>query len=169
MKGGRLLKNIPDNVRKVWDEAEEKFTVAESCIRWALSQAEVATVLFDPETAAQAMEFLNIAQTSLPGCADMFEVLTADFAKDAYYSNRMIQCSACRCCMPCKFDVDVPRIVELYNDALMFGDARIPKFLYNLEGHAKAGCTKCALCEKRCPRSFPLVELMEKAEALFGV
>jgi predicted aldo/keto reductase-like oxidoreductase len=70
--------------------------------------------------------------------------------------------------MPCGFDVDAPRIAELYNDALMFRDARIPGFLYNLEGHANVPCKKCALCEKRCPRSFPLVDLMERAGELFA-
>ena len=168
MKGGRLLENIPENVRNVWDEAEGDLSVAERCIRWTLSQAEVATVLFDLETVGQAKEYLETARKCIPGSADMFEVLAADFSKDAYYSNRMIQCSACRCCMPCGFDVDAPRIAELYNDALMFRDARIPGFLYNLEGHANVPCKKCALCEKRCPRSFPLVDLMERAGELFA-
>ncbi len=109
------------------------------------------------------------AEEALPGNADVFDMVRASKAREAYYAMRFIQCTACRCCMPCKFDVDVPRIVELYNDAIMFADDTIPRFQYNLELHHLTPCRSCGQCERACPRHYPLMELLKNASERFSI
>ncbi len=168
LKGGRLLKNIPGTVLAVWEQAPQKRPPEEWAIRWTLSHQDVSSALFEFEDPAQAGRYIDIAETATPGCADVFENVRASKARDAYYAARAVQCTSCRCCMPCPFDVDVPRIVELYNDAVMFSDDTIPRFLYNLEGHPKTPCRSCGLCEKSCPKRLPLMDVLEKAAQRFA-
>jgi predicted aldo/keto reductase-like oxidoreductase len=59
-----------------------------------------------------------------------------------------------------KIGIDAPRIVELYNDALLFSDDRLPKLLYRLEGHSDLDCLKCGKCTERCPKHLPLAEAL---------
>ncbi len=162
-KAGRLLRNIPTEVQKLWDDAEQKRTTAEWCLRWVLNLPEISSALIDFETIDQVKAYTSYIESFQEGDADIWETLRASKIRDAYYASRTVQCTACRCCMPCPSGIDVPRILELYNDCVVYNDDRIPKFLYNLEGHQNKKCVQCDLCEKNCPKHFPLEAIIDKA------
>jgi len=166
-KASRLLKNIPANVQEIWDRAEPGRTPAEWCVRWVLGFEEVASALIDFKSVDQVKEYMSYAENVEAGGVEVPEMLQAARVRDAYCNNRQVPCTACRCCMPCCLDIDVPRIVELYNDALMFADDTIPGLLYSIEGHCPAVCSECGACMKHCPKHFPLSEIVGKAQRLF--
>ncbi len=157
-KAGRLLRNIPQDVREIWERANPKRSVAEWCTRWTLGYDEVCSALIGFESAAQVDEYLATIASFSAGDAGVWERLQASRVKDAYDARRFMPCTACRCCMPCENGIDAPRIVELYNDALLFSDDRLPKLLYQLEGHSDQDCLKCGKCAERCPKHLPLAE-----------
>ncbi len=167
LKGGRLDVNIPEPVQKIWDKAGTKRTPAQWSIRWLLNHGSLSTIQVEFQTPEQAKEYIKYADTCEHDMLDIFEKMQANCVRDAYHSTRLIPCTGCRCCMPCPHNIDVPRIVELYNDALMYGDRRIPQFLYHLEGHRNTRCKRCASCQNNCPRHYPLIEILDKAAQLF--
>ncbi|SHI03528.1 hypothetical protein SAMN02745823_02055 [Sporobacter termitidis DSM 10068] len=167
LKDGRLLQHIPDSVQTVWDEANEKRTPAEWSLRWIYNHAGLSTVNFELDTPERVCQLLSIAENCAPDMLDVFELLRAGKLRDLYNSRRAIQCTACRCCMPCPIGIDAPRIIELYNDAMMYDNHEIPRFVYRLEGHQKSKCTGCGICQSNCPKKFPLTDLIAKAAELF--
>ena len=166
-KSGRLLRNIPANVQQIWDQAKTWRSPAEWCVRWVLSFPEVTSVLMNFESPEQVKEYLPYADAIKPGDVDVMEILQATRVREAYYANRFIQCTACRCCMPCKQCMDVPRIAELYNDYIIFKDEKIPRFLFYLEGHDRRICIQCGQCTHNCPKHLPLGDLINDAVKIF--
>ena len=166
-KAGRLLKNTPTEVQEIWAGAKIKRTSDEWCLRWTLNFPEVSSVLINLESVGQLKKYLSYIDTFHAGDADIWEMIQASAVREAYYKQREIQCTACRCCMPCSLDIDVPRILELYNDSTIFQDDRIPALLYRIEGHQDVDCTHCSLCGKSCPKHFPIDSILEKADKAF--
>ena len=68
--------------------------------------------------------------------------------------------------MPCHLGIDVPRIFELYNDAIMYQDAETARALYKIEGHRLEDCDRCGACAAACGRQIPIVEWLDKARDL---
>jgi predicted aldo/keto reductase-like oxidoreductase len=81
---------------------------------------------------------------------------------------RPIPCTACRGCMPCPQDIDVPRIFELYNDAIMYGDIGAERSIYSLEQHGIASCTECGACVNACGRKIAILDWLKTAHQLLA-
>lgn len=167
LKGGRLTVNIPPSVQAIWDEAATKRTPDEWTIRWLLNHSALSTALFEFLNPVQVLTYLAYADSVEPGMLDIYEQMQANKVRDAYNAARSIPCTACRCCMPCPLGIDAPRIVELYNDALVYGNRQLPQFLYHLEGHQRILCQGCGVCEQACPRHYPLMEIQKKSAEHF--
>jgi predicted aldo/keto reductase-like oxidoreductase len=166
-KAGRLLRNIPPNVRELLDKAPLEIDMEERCLRWVLSFDDVSSAQMSVQaefnTAEQVRKYLAFMERMSPGDVDIWEVLDDARIREAYYANRDCPCSYCRCCMPCSYGVDIPRINELLNDEKMFSDSKIPKFQYNLENHQNAKCAQCSLCNRQCPKGFQLQRNVNEA------
>ena len=167
-KAGRLLTNIPENVQAIWDKAQPIRTPEEWSIRWVLNLTEVSSVLLDFISVQHVKERLSFAEGVSVGDADVWETLQAARAREGYYAHRYVQCTACRCCMPCPLGIDAPRIIELYNDGEMFTDDRIPRLLYNKENHQNIACSQCGLCQLQCPKHFPIPEIVAGAQSKYS-
>ena len=69
--------------------------------------------------------------------------------------------------MPCPQGIDVPRIFELYNDAIMYGDIETVRSIYFVEQHRIDSCTECDSCVDACGREIAIVDWLKKAKELF--
>jgi predicted aldo/keto reductase-like oxidoreductase len=65
--------------------------------------------------------------------------------------------------MPCGQGIDVPRIFELYNDAMMYDDIDTARSIYRLESHNIADCNECGDCANACGLKIPILEWLRKA------
>ena len=167
-KDGRLLENIPPEIKAVWDDNPER-----SPAGWVLGLAwdnpDTASVFVEamsPEQAEEFAAFTGLIETERPGVRGL---LLGKKIKDLYDARRLIQCQLCRCCMPCPQGIDAPRIAELHNEYLMFGNKDIPALLYRLEQHEGDRCTRCLRCTRACPREFRLPDIISDANCLFSV
>jgi len=70
--------------------------------------------------------------------------------------------------MPCPEGIDVPRIFEIYNDALMHSDIQSARDIYANEQHQADNCTECGSCAQRCARELEVTELLEKARKMLA-
>jgi predicted aldo/keto reductase-like oxidoreductase len=164
LRGGRLTKKPPPSVAKVWATAPQKRSLAEWGLRWVWNHPEVATAVVDMGTMAQLKENIALADKAEPESLTVAEEVLISRVRDAYRKLRPIPCTTCRGCMPCPQGIDVPRLFELYNDAVMYGDMETARAIYQRERHNIASCNQCGVCV--CGREIPILEWLEKlAEA----
>ncbi len=166
LKGGRLTGKLPETVSRIWREASPERSLAEWGLFWVWNHPEIATVVVDMSTIAQVKENIALSDSAPADSLTVSEELAINQVRDAYQSLKSIPCTACRGCMPCPQDIDVPRIFELYNDAIMYGNLEIPRSIYRNEGHGIAYCNECGLCEKACGRRIVITEWLGKARRL---
>ncbi len=165
LRGGRLTSNIPEPVTRLWAGAP-RYSPAGWGLRWVWNHPEVATVVSDMSTLEQVKENIALADDATADSLSVAEELLINRVRDTYRSSRQLSCTACRGCMPCPLDIDVPRIFELYNDAVMYGETEIPRSIYRDEGHRAEICTECGLCVNACGFKFPITDWLKKARQL---
>lgn len=166
-KEGRLIKP-PEPVAKIWERFPKKRPIAEWCLRWVWDHPEVSTVVVEMGEIKQVQENVALADFAEPNSLSVQELVLINQVKDAYMKLKPINCAVCRCCMPCQAGIDVPRIFELYNDAIMYGDVETSRFYYKVEHHKPEACTECGKCVEACPRKIPIIEWLKAARKLLG-
>ncbi len=164
--GGRLTKNIPESVMKIWSQAEPGRSPAEWGLRWVWNHSEVSTVVCDMSSLEQVKENIALADKAKAGEFTVPEELVISRVRDAYRALKPFPCTACRGCMPCPLGIDAPRIFEIYNDAMMYNDATTGRTIYRLENHNVDVCNECGTCAGKCGMGFPIPEWLKKASEL---
>jgi predicted aldo/keto reductase-like oxidoreductase len=168
LKGGRLTVKIPEAAAKLWAEGPPKRSPVEWGLRWVWNRGEVASVVSDMSTLAQVKENITLADSATADSLTVPEELLINRVRDAYRELRPIPCTACRGCMPCPLDIDVPRIFEIYNDAIMYDDIETARTIYNNERHDINKCNDCGACAKACGREIPIPDWLEKAREMLA-
>jgi hypothetical protein len=97
-----------------------------------------------------------------------------DRIRESYTKLAPIPCTDCQYCQPCPNDIDIPRIFELYNEAMMYQDFRSPRFFYQSINGVKPEqradrCIECGECEDVCPQAIAIQEWLKKAHELLSV
>lgn len=168
LRGGNIVRNIPPEVEKLWDQSEIKRTPAEWALRWIWNHPEVTTVLSGMNEKKHLVENLRIAGEALPHSLTDEELQLIGDVKDKYLELMKTGCTGCRYCMPCPVGVDIPTCFEIYDGEYTFGSksqARI-EYAFGL-GVSRANdayaskCKKCGKCEKLCPQELPIMDLLD--------
>lgn len=167
LKGGRLTRGLPGPVANLWAGAPAN-TPAGWGLRWVWNHPEVSTVVSDMSGLAQVRENIALVDSAAADSLSVAEELLVNRVRDAYRNLKAIPCTACRGCMPCPLGIDAPRIFEIYNDVVMFGDKEIPRSIYRDEGHHPEICTECGLCVKACGFQVPITDWLKKAHQLLA-
>lgn len=169
LRGRRLTGNLPGPVAAIWSEAQTKRSLNDWGMRWVWNHPDVTTVVAQINTVDKVKENIALVEAggAEPGNLSLRELVLASRVADAYRGLRPVRCEACRCCMPCPAGIDAPRIIEHYNDAVIYGDVATPRYNYRFEGHDPGACTECGHCMQACPRRLPIVEILKDARRLF--
>lgn len=170
LKGGKLTDNIPPTIQKLWDEAPIQRTPAEWAFRWVADFPQVSTILSGMSSMEQLEENLRILGDAKPDTLTDEEHVIIKKAADLY--NELIQysCTACKYCMPCPQKIDIPRVMEYYNEWYLYdGNPKTKSAYYTWlsKGRRASDCIKCGACENVCPQKLPVTEVMEKAATIF--
>jgi predicted aldo/keto reductase-like oxidoreductase len=119
-------------------------------------------------TIEQVVDEVALADSSDPDSLTVQELVLISHVREAYRKLRPIPCPSCRACMPCPQGIDVPRIFELYNDAIMYNDVKTARSLYCGEQHSADSCTECSLCENACAKRLEMVDWLKAAYQLLS-
>lgn len=168
LRGGRLTQKPPESVARVWAGASQKRTLAEWGLRWVWNHPDVSSVVCDMSTMEQVVENIALADDAEPGSLTVPEQVLVSQVREAYRKLRPIPCTTCRACMPCPQGIDVPRIFELYNDAIMYGDIETARSIYRTERHCIDSCTECGSCVNTCARQMAILDWLKKVPELFN-
>jgi predicted aldo/keto reductase-like oxidoreductase len=160
LRGGRLTKKPPPSVARVWATAAQKRSLAEWGLRWVWNHPEISVAVSDMGNMAQLKENIALADKAQADSLTVAEEVLINRVRDAYRKLRPIPCTTCRGCMPCPRGIDVPRLFELYNDAVMYSDMETARAIYEMEKHNIANCNQCGVCV--CGREIPILDWLEK-------
>jgi predicted aldo/keto reductase-like oxidoreductase len=176
LRGGKLAKDPPpDPVAKVLKEAKRQMRGVEWAFNWLWNQPEISVTLSGMSTMEQVVENVKIASRfSGPGTLKANDLTVIKKIKEAYKSLSPIPCTACRYCQPCPNKVEIPRVFQIYNDAVMYDDMMGGKFMYNgffgiPQDQRADKCVACEECVEKCPQKIDIPDWMKKVhEALYS-
>ena len=123
-------------------------------------------VVSDMSSMGQVEENISLADRAKPDSFSVREVVLINHVREAYHRLRPVPCTACRACMPCPEGIDVPRIFEIYNDAVIYHDMRTGRTIYSRERHNLDDCTECGICENACAKGLSVTDYLKKARPI---
>ncbi len=170
LKGGKLTDNIPPEIAELWKNAPVQRTPAEWAFRWVADFPQVCTILSGMSAPKQLEENLRILDNAPPCSLSEEEHQLIKKAADLYNKLIKYSCTACRYCMPCPQKIDIPRVMEYYNEWFLYDENPKIKGAYHMwlpKGRQASDCIKCGKCEDVCPQKLPVIEVMEKAAVIF--
>jgi predicted aldo/keto reductase-like oxidoreductase len=173
LRGGRLSRKPPESVVKLWSSSPKKHTPAEWALLWVWNHPEVSVVLSGMSAMEQVIENVASADLSGPGTLTADDLALIDRVREVYRASSPIPCTGCRYCMPCLNGVEIPRIFEIYNDAIMYDDPSTARFFYRgpnglKEEQRAEQCIECETCVETCPQNIQIPEWLKKAHELLG-
>jgi predicted aldo/keto reductase-like oxidoreductase len=170
LRGGMLANNLPPQVEELLAEDGRRRSAAQWAFDWVWDLPDVACVLSGMSTLQQVEEDVEYAERAHAGrlCAD--ELALVARVRELYRGLSPVPCTSCRYCMPCPQGVAIPEILELYNDAHMYGEVSRQRLYYTWldEGERADQCTACGECEEQCPQGVSVAAWMETAQAFLG-
>jgi predicted aldo/keto reductase-like oxidoreductase len=174
LRGGRLAKSPPPApVADVLAKARRKMTNIEWALHWVWNQPEITLALSGMSTMQQVVDNVKTAGRSQPGFYTAADLKVIDRIKKAYKSLSPISCSNCRYCQPCPNNVEIPRIFQIYNDAIMYDDIKNGQFTYNTpfgipQDKRADQCVECNECLEKCPQKIEIPAWLKKVhQALY--
>ncbi len=172
LRGGRLAKNPPPPpVAALWAQAPIQRTPADWALQWLWNQPEVSLILSGMSTLQQVEENIASAEKSAIDSLSAEELALVEQVRAAYQTLMPIPCTACEYCLPCPQGVAIPRIFGIYNEAIMYDDAKGAREAYLNWMNAKERadlCVECRQCEEQCPQAIEIVDWLKQAHAMLA-
>lgn len=154
--GGKLA-NPPKNVAAILDKSK---TPVEWALDFLWNRPEVSIILSGMSDMQQTLDNLCYADRSFVEMLSEQDLTMLSKAKEVYDTMALVSCTKCEYCMPCPFDVHIPKTFEAYNKTASSGMKEAKELYDGIEGKADA-CKKCRKCEKVCPQAIKISEVMD--------
>lgn len=171
LKGGKLGRNIPDEVKNIYDSSGIKRSPVDWAFKWLYNFPEVAVILSGVSTMEQLKDNIRIFEHAPANSMTPEELSVISKVKEYYLSRTKVGCTRCSYCMPCPAGVSIPDIFELYNNMYIYGTEEESRGAYkrlseNNKGVAK--CVECRKCENICPQGLKVPERLKEAHAVLS-
>ena len=160
LRGGKLASLEPEHgarLRALRDESDAAWA-----FRFLQGIPEVKVILSGMSNMEQLVDNVRIFETDAP----LTEEENAELAKIAaeMLSKKTQPCTGCRYCTEyCPQGIDIPRMIELYNEHVFTGGGWMAPFALRTveEGKRPADCLHCRSCEQVCPQGLKISEIFE--------
>ncbi len=137
-------------------------------LRWAWDDPGVSTVVVDLGPGLDLDRYLQLADSAVPRALAVRQLTALSRLRDHFIAARPVACAACYACLPCPEGIDIPRVLDLLNQAVVYGSVESARSTYRFLGRRAGVCTGCKECEARCPRSLAIADGIKRAEVLLG-
>ncbi|HWQ79604.1 MAG TPA: aldo/keto reductase [Anaerovoracaceae bacterium] len=170
LKGGKLTDVLPQSIQNYWAQAPIQRTPAEWAFRWVADFPEVLCVLSGMTAMEHVDENIRILSGIEPNSLTAEEQGMIKNVADEY--NRLIRhsCTECRYCMPCPSNINIPNIIQRYNDWFVYEKNQKIKRDFQTWVPPKGRpsvCLDCKACEDHCPQHLPISGIMKEAKDIF--
>lgn len=160
VRGGKLASLSPEHEQRL-KALRPDATVVEWAFRFLQSLPEVKMTLSGMSNFEQIKQNIDTYSNSKPltdkETEELFAIAAEMTAKTA------LPCTSCRYCTEhCPQELDIPRLIELYNEHIYSGGGFIaPMALGALSEDKKpSACIGCRSCEEVCPQNIKISEMM---------
>ena len=162
VRGGRLAK-IDGEYENELKVLRPGATVPEWAFRFLQSIDDVVVTLSGMGTLEQLCENIATFSEEKPLSGNEMQTLVGISDKMMSAKNTL-PCTACRYCTShCPIELDIPQIIQLYNDYTYSGAERFSSSALRSLGENKqpADCIGCRSCEAVCPQNIKISEMMK--------
>ena len=169
LRGGTLGEPLPEDLDAVRKDLGVEWSAGQLALRWVLDHPEAAVTLSGMNRMDHLEENMAVAEATEPGSMTDVEKELVGAIRGRYDEKILVDCTACRYCLPCPQGVNIQSTFFLYNDMSMFdvGRARFGYQKMTSPDEWASHCVECGICEERCPQHIPIIErLAEAHEAL---
>lgn len=161
LRGGRLVNNLPDKAKKLFESYDIKRTPADWAFRWLWNQKEVTCVLSGMNSIEMIEENVrNASSVEVDEFTDKEHQLLKEVVK-AINEKMKVGCTGCGYCMPCPKKVDIPGTFSAYNK--LYTDGKLVGLreyvmctLLRKDSTSASNCIDCGKCEKHCPQQIEI-------------
>lgn len=169
LRGGRLVNNIPREIQKLWNMAENKRSPVEWALQYLWNRDDVDCVLSGMTNLEQVKMNIELA-SNVDVISDNDQELIREVARTyrTFLGNR---CTRCGYCMPCPHGVDIINCLSEYNIAHMMGDPKASAMQYFtlIDDDSRAdSCIDCKECIPFCTQMIDIPDELEKVHKYFG-
>lgn len=166
LRGG-LLADPPENVARVFKEADANASCASWGLRFVASQPNIITVLSGMNSMEQMED--NIATLSDFKGFTPEQERVIDAALDEFGKFDLIPCTGCNyCAKSCPQNVGISGAFLAMNAETMFGRHVQEWINWGSGKNPPSACIECHACEDACPQGISIVEELKRAVPLIG-
>jgi len=159
LRGGKLA-NLPEDAKRAVESIREKENAVSMAFRYLQSFPQVKVVLSGMSNLEQLSDNIRIFSEKKPvteeECARLYGVASK-------LVGTSVPCTSCKYCVShCPKEIDIPRMIELYNEHVFTGGGFLaPMGLQAIakERHPDA-CIGCRSCEAVCPQEIKISEIL---------
>ena len=170
MRGGRLINNVPENVKVWWEISDVERNPVEWALQYLWNRDDVDCVLSGMSSLKQVKQNVKYASTE-----DIFseydQEIIKEVARQYKASSLGNECTKCGYCMPCPNGVDIVNCFNEYNIAQMMEDPRASALQYfsliNRDSRADS-CIQCGDCVPLCTQNLNIPDELQKVYEYFG-
>jgi len=169
LRGGALA-NIPEDIKSIWNEAENTHDPAEWALRYIWDNPDVDIVFSGMSTLGQVQDNIRYAQNGYPQKLTPDEKYLVKEVKMAFKDRIMVDCTSCGYCMPCPEGVNIPQCFMHYNNAHIYDDVENESMHYFVllkDEERASNCNECGECENLCPQMIRIKEELRKVKETF--
>ena len=168
LRGGRLVNQLPDKAKKLFDKYEKKMSPAEWSFRWLWNQKEIMCVLSGMNSIEMVKENTSFADKAKAGEFTKKDFKLIEEVVKAINEKMKVPCTGCRYCMPCPRKVDIPGTFSAYNK--YYTDSKyvaLKEYLMctglRKDTTSASNCVECGKCEQHCPQGIEIRKELKKA------
>ncbi len=160
VRGGKLATLSPEYT-DILREANPDYTAPEWAFRFIQSLPEVTVTLSGMSNFDQLSENIRTFEEAKPLNGKEMDALMR--VADDMISKTSLPCTSCRYCTDhCPMELDIPKIIELYNEHTMTGGGFIAPMVVGTMPESKrpSACIGCKSCEAVCPQQIKIADMM---------
>ena len=172
LRGGKLAK-LSEPQEKVLKELRPEEGIPAWAFRFLQSIPEVKVILSGMSNEEQLHANVATFEQDLPLDEKEMTVLMSVAADLA--GEKTVPCTACHYCTShCPQELDIPRLIELYNEHILTTKAGLFGFIAPMALAAippekqPSACLHCGACEQVCPQQIAISEVMEDFVKVLG-
>ena len=159
--GGGIIPQHPDYFKFLAENSTDSIVV--SALKFLVAHKEITVALLG----ASSIDELNEALLATDNLPVVDEAYLNDLSEKLKKDLDTL-CTCCSYCDHCPEGLPVPKLIEAYNEKILWGGDDMKKVLNRLSYHWDTSpklakkCTGCGKCEKLCTQKLPIIERLKK-------